>query len=158
MCCVGPLLVLVTGTGSALSSLSWLSNARPYLIGISIVSLGMAFWEAYKQPNAVKDDYGCEVETKKSLLVSKTFLWGVTFLTVLFFLFPFILAKFQPKNTESWNFQEANSKIELSINGMTCESCELHIVQSVQNIDCVFGTNASFAEVSTPIWFDRNTR
>ena len=90
MCCVGPLLVLVTGTGSALSSLSWLSNARPYLIGISIVSLGMAFWEAYKQPNAVKDDYGCEVETKKSLLVSKTFLWGVTFLTVLFFLFPFI--------------------------------------------------------------------
>lgn len=154
LCCVGPLLVLVSGTGATLSSIPWLSNARPYLISISIVSLALAFWQVYKKPKAIQDDCGCEVETKKSFLGSKTFLWIVTLLSVLFFSLPYVLAQIQPGHEATLNFPEANSRLELSINGMTCESCELHITQATQNIDGVYGTNSSFTEGSSQIWYD----
>ena len=87
LCCIAPLIAMFGGVAGAASTFSWIEPARPFLIGISIIALGLAFYQAYK-PVAV-DDCNCEVPEKKSFLKSKSFLWVVTVLSILMFSFPY---------------------------------------------------------------------
>src|SRR6266700_3492521 len=60
LCCITPVLALIAGSGSIASSFSWIEPARPYLIGITIVVLGFAWYQKLK-PLAT-DDCGCAVD------------------------------------------------------------------------------------------------
>mgnify|MGYP001322339754 CR=1 FL=1 len=73
LCCIAPLLALLGGVAGTASTFSWIEPARPFLIGISVIALGLAFYQAYK-PKPV-DNCNCEVPEKKSFLKLREALW-----------------------------------------------------------------------------------
>lgn len=51
VCCVGPLVLLMLGvTGSWIESLTAMEPFRPYLIGVTVLFLGLAFRKLYLVP------------------------------------------------------------------------------------------------------------
>ena len=43
LCCITPVLALLAGTSGLASTFSWLDPFRPYLIGLTILVLGIAW-------------------------------------------------------------------------------------------------------------------
>ena len=145
LCCIAPLVAILGGASGAASSFSWIEPVRPYLIVVSALALGFAFYQAYKAKP--EDDCGCDPNKKKSFLNSKGFLWGITILSIVMFLFP----------NYSYVFYNSNSSTPISVNdsalnytfeidGMTCSGCENHIESSVNTINGVFGLDAKYDE------------
>lgn len=53
VCCVGPLLLVMLGIGGArVGNLTALEPFRPYLIGLTLLLLGYAFYKIYSKPKA----------------------------------------------------------------------------------------------------------
>jgi len=155
LCCIAPILAIVSGTTGVASSFSWLAPLRPYLIGISALSLGLAFWYAYRKPKMV-DDCGCEPEGKQSILSSKKFLWAVTFISIALFSFPYysgFLIHSDNVNVESEIPSTAGS-LALNIDGMTCEACTQHVELALQGQRGIFSVKADYKSGTANVNFD----
>ena len=59
LCCITPVLALIAGTSGLASSFSWLEPFRPYLIGLTILVLGFAWYQKLKP----KKEIDCDCET-----------------------------------------------------------------------------------------------
>jgi len=47
LCCILPLAAVFLGVGSAALG-AWMEPARPYLLGLTVLCLGLAFYQAYR--------------------------------------------------------------------------------------------------------------
>jgi mercuric ion transport protein len=152
LCCIVPFLGLVGGSSSLASSFSFLEPFRPIFVGSTFLLLGYA-WYANLKP-AKKDDCGCEPE-RKSVLQSKGFLTVVTIVSLLLITFP-SYSEFlnQPSTYALADDQDKNKKVTLSVNGMTCASCELHIESEVVKLSGVSSVKASYENKSAIIVYD----
>ena len=45
LCCITPVLALIAGTSGIASTFSWIEPFRPYLIGLTILVLGFAWYQ-----------------------------------------------------------------------------------------------------------------
>ena len=64
VCCVGPLLLLMLGIGGAwVASLTALEPLRPWLIGATLLFLGLAFRRLYLQPQVCQAGKACAEPT-----------------------------------------------------------------------------------------------
>ena len=68
-------IAAIAGVGGTSSSLVWMEPFRPYLIGITIIAIGYA-WYAFVKLKS-KDDCECAVE-KTKFFQSRRFLIGMT--------------------------------------------------------------------------------
>lgn len=158
LCCIAPLLAIIGGVSVGASMFSWVEPFRPYLIGVSILALGYAFYQAYK-PKAA-DDCGCDVPVKKSILNSKGFLWTVTLLSLLLFTFPYYASAFYSSpqnNTNETILLEANQELntaKLWVVGMTCASCENHVNHALSKVEGVFFSETSSEDGTTIVQFN----
>jgi mercuric ion transport protein len=60
ICCVGPLVLLMLGIGGAwVASLTALEPMRPWLIGATLLFLGLAFRRLYLQPQVCAPGAAC---------------------------------------------------------------------------------------------------
>jgi mercuric ion transport protein len=60
VCCVGPLVLLMLGIGGAwVANLTALEPLRPWLIGATLLSLGLAFRRLYLQPQVCEPGAAC---------------------------------------------------------------------------------------------------
>lgn len=154
LCCITPVLALVAGTGSMASSFSWIAFARPFLIGLTIVVLGFAWYQKLR-PQAT-DDCGCAVDEKAKFLQSKIFLLIVTIFAGLMMAFPSYARVFFPKIekavivTEKSNFQT----VELSIKGMSCKACESEVNHKVNKLSGIIQSRVSYERKNALIQFD----
>lgn len=156
LCCITPVLALVAGSSGAASTFSWIEPARPYLIGVTILVLIFAWWQKLKPVK--EDDCGCEIEAKPSFMASKKFLLIVTVFAIVMTLFPYYSSIFYPENTQA-NVQldEANrEKLNIGIEGMTCDACQNHIDHSVGEVDGVISVNSSYFNGSATVVFDKS--
>ncbi len=48
LCCITPVVALISGTSGIASALSWMEPFRPYLIGLTIAVLGFAWYQKLK--------------------------------------------------------------------------------------------------------------
>jgi mercuric ion transport protein len=152
LCCIVPFLGLVGGSGSVMSSVSWLEPYRPYFIGGTFLLLGFAWYRSLKPLKA--DDCGCEV--KPSFFQSRKFLGIVTVLSLLLVSFPSYSAYIMQSNevSSSVDDQDSKKKITLGVNGMTCASCEHHIESEVIKLSGVSSVKASYTSKSAIIEYD----
>ncbi len=154
LCCLTPVLTLIAGSGSIASSFSWIAPARPYLIGLTVAVLIFAWYQKLK-PQAT-DHCGCVADHTPGFLHSKAFLLFVTLFAGLMVAFPFYARAFLPRDqmsstvTESPNFQT----VELSIQGMTCEACELHVKNEVDKLQGIIRSEVSYEKKNALIQFD----
>lgn len=122
--CALPLLSFIGVSGATLSELSWLDKLQPYLMGLTILSLGYGFYQAYrpvKEQNCDAAACACP-PTKRNFFKSKSFLWTAT----IFCLF-------------LWT-----SPLFLSTNKSTCNP------NSCENLNASCGTISSQQDSSTP--------
>jgi mercuric ion transport protein len=60
VCCVGPLVLLMLGIGGAwVANLTALEPLRPWLIGATLLFLGLAFRRLYLQPQVCEPGSAC---------------------------------------------------------------------------------------------------
>ncbi len=87
-CCALPLLLLGLGVGSA-GLATTLAPFRPYMIGITLVLLGIAFYTVYGCKQSCEGGV-CDV---KNIRRTKIWLWIATGLALLFLIGPDIIAR-----------------------------------------------------------------
>ncbi len=156
LCCITPVLALISGTSGIAATFSWLEPLRPYLIGITILVLGFAWYQKLKPKNEI--DCDCETDEKPKFLQSKTFLGLVTGFAIVMLAFPYYGSVFYPETEKELIIVDrANiQKINFGIDGLTCTSCEDHVNHSVNQLDGILNINSSFEKGNAIIEFDKS--
>jgi copper chaperone CopZ len=156
LCCITPVLALISGTSGIASTFSWLEPFRPYLIGFTILVLGFAWYQKLKPKKEI--DCDCETDEKSSFIQSKLFLGIVTIFAIVMTAFPYYSSVFYPKSEkEIIVVDKANIQtVNLEIKGMTCASCEEHINHSVNQLNGILNVKSSYENENAEIEFDNS--
>lgn len=86
--CGGVALPLFGFIGLSSATVQFLGKLKPVFLIITIVSLAYAFYKAYKpEPVDCREDGGAE---KQTFIQSKSFLWAVTILSSIMWLYPYV--------------------------------------------------------------------
>jgi len=156
LCCITPVLALISGVTGAASTFSWMEPIRPYLLGITILVLAFAWYQKLKPRTAEEIQCDCDEDEKKPFMQTKTFLSLVTVFAVLMMAFPYYGDIFYPKADKqvvvvsSSNIQE----VKFNVNGMTCSSCEEHVKHAVNGLPGILNVSANYEEGSASVQFD----
>ena len=156
LCCVTPVLALIAGTSGLASTFSWLEPFRPYFIGLTILVLGFAWYQKLKSKKQI--DCNCETEEKPKFIQSKTFLGIVTSFAIVMLAFPYYSSIFYTKTEKQIIIVDKSNieKVEFTISGMTCASCEEHINHEVNKLIGIVGLKASYENGNTIVEFDNS--
>ncbi len=155
LCCITPILALIAGASGIASTFSWIEPFRPYLIGLTILILGFAWYQKLKPQKEM--DCECEPDEKPKFIQSKTFLGLVTVFAILMLAFPYYSGIFYPK-TEKQIVVVDKSDIkttEFKISGMTCASCEAHVNHEVNKLNGIISSKTSYENGNAIIEFDK---
>ena len=162
LCCITPVLALIAGTSGVVSTFSWLEPFRPYLIGLTLLVLGFAWYQKLKTRKQI--DCACDTDElpagktgKPKFIQSKTFLGIVTVFAIVMLAFPYYSGIFYP-STEKQIIVVDKSDIkitEFKISGMTCVGCEEHVNHEVNKLNGIVVSKASYENGNAIIEFDR---
>jgi len=105
-CCGGTALLGLFGLSS--STLGIMEKLTPVFLGLTILSLGYAFYQAYKpKPAACCTDKNnllsnncCDDQKKTSFFKSKSFLWIITIVCAIMWIYP-LMFQSSAKNADS---------------------------------------------------------
>lgn len=158
LCCITPVLALISGASGVASTFSWMEPARPYLLGITVLVLAFAWYQKLKLRIAEEIQCDCEDDDKPSFIQSKRFLGMVTLFAILMLAFPYYGNVFYP------NAHKQNSKIEkqnvqkvtYTISGMTCSSCEEHVKNEVNKLPGIVSVSANSKDGNAIVKFDNS--
>ncbi len=155
LCCITPVIALFAGTSSIAATFSWIEPARPYLIGISVVALALA-WYLKLKPQT--DDDCCAVDGKPKFIQSKTFLLVITIFAAVMIAFPYYSKIFFPKTEKQIIFVEKSNiqSAEFKISGMTCEGCTEEVKHEVNKLQGILKSEASYQNANAMVQFDNS--
>ncbi|MBS3921718.1 MAG: mercuric transport protein MerTP [Nitrosarchaeum sp.] len=158
LCCITPVIALLAGSSSIAANFSWIEPARPYLIGLSIAVLAVAWYLKLKPVKTNDMNCNCETTKKASFLQSKTFLVLVTVFAILMMTFPLYANVFYPKTKVQATLAAVDNtqQIKFIIQGMTCEACEEHVNNELSKVNGVLAYNTSYATQSSLVTFDKS--
>ena len=155
LCCITPLLALISGSTGFASSFDWMKPYRPFLIVFTVVVLGYSWYQKLKPKKAITCN--CN-EEKPSFLQSKTFLFIMTIFALTMTVYPYLSTAFYAKNDKKVIFiDKANLETAtISVNGMTCTACETHINHAINEIEGVVNAKSSYKNGNTLVEFDKS--
>lgn len=147
LCCITPVLAVLGGLSGIASTFSFLEPLRPYFIAFTTIILGYAFYNAYKPKKKDEIECACDedkVDTKKSFINSKSFLWIIAVIAVVLITFYYSQAFFpEPQSILSTNSNHI-IKAKLEIEGMTCTSCEQSVDYALKSEKGVLSAESSY--------------
>lgn len=158
LCCITPVLALISGASGVASAFSWMEPLRPYLIGVTVLVLGFAWYQKLKPRTVEEIQCACEEDEKPSFLQSKKFLGIVTVFAILMLAFPYYGHIFYPSKEKqvvivtSENVQE----IKFNVSGMTCASCEEHVKSAVNDLPGIVEVSANSNEGTAFVKYDKS--
>ena len=157
LCCITPVLALISGAGGIASSFSWLEPARPYLLGLTTLVLGFAWYQKLKPRTADEIECACE-EEKPPFMQTKKFLGIVTVFAFVMMAFPYYGQVFYPKTEKQVIFVANNNtqEVKFSVSGMTCSSCAEHVKHEVNKLSGILKANASYEKGNAIVEFDNS--
>ncbi len=88
LCCIGPVVFALIGAGS-LGFAAAFEPYRPYLLALTVLFLGTAFYFTYRKREVQCEDGTCKIESAGKW--HKLFLWLAATFAVVFMFFPQIL-------------------------------------------------------------------
>jgi len=157
LCCWGPLVLTgVAGISGSTAYFSWLTAFRPYLLAVALLSLALAFYQAYK-PIPKENCKNCSPERKK-FIKSKLYVWLVASFILLMSLLSYYPKLFYSQTnsqmvlTDTSNFKS----VKLHIKGMTCVGCEEGINHSVKKVEGILHIKTSYNKGTSIIEYDKN--
>jgi mercuric ion transport protein len=178
LCCITPILAIVAGSAGLASSFAWLTPARPYLIGLTVVVLGLAWYQHLRkrmsrrtnfttepQPALAGNmDCACEAPGRASFLQSTRFLVLITLFAGLAMAFPYYGGYLLPGGSFSPSSQEALvtvtpdsaqvHQVVMWIPSMDCEACAKGIAYEVKQLPGVLHARVSYPQKKAWIDFD----
>ena len=154
LCCITPVLALIVGTSGMASRFSWIEPFRPYLIVLTILTLGFAWHQKLKPKKEM--DCACVTDEKPKFIQSKMFLGIVTAFVIIMLGFPYYSGVFYPSiQTQIIVVDKSDlKKTEFKISGMTCASCEEHVNHEVNKLSGIVNSKASYENGNAIIEFD----
>jgi len=160
LCCITPVLALISGASGVASTFSWMEPARPYLIGITVLVLGFAWYQKLKPRTAEEIQCDCEEDEKKPFMQTKTFLGIVTVFAGLMLAFPSYSGIFFPDNSNASKVIVVKESdilnAELSIKGMTCTGCEHSVNAALNSSEGVLEASSSYESGMATVKFDQS--
>jgi mercuric ion transport protein len=156
LCCITPLLAFISGASGLASIFSWMDAYRPYLIGVTILVLGFAWYQKLRPVPVTEIDCACETEEKKPFLQSRTFLGIITVFAILMLAFPYYGQIFYPvAKNKGENVAVSNIQfVQYKVRGMSCKSCEAEVKNEVNKLSGVLQTNVSYEKGLVAVKFD----
>ncbi len=156
LCCITPVLALISGASGVASTFSWLEPARPYLLGVTVLVLGFAWYQKLKPRSAEEIQCACEEEEKPLFMQTKKFLGIVTVFAFLMMAFPYYGYIFYPKADKGVVIVSSNNiqEVKFNISGMTCSSCEEHVKHAVNELPGIVSVLANSDEGIAGVKFD----
>ncbi len=157
LCCITPVLALISGVSGMASSFSWMEPFRPYLVGITVLVLSFAWYQKFKQKKA-KIECACEEDEKPSFFQSKKFLGIVTVFAVLMLAFPYYSYIFFPKTESKVIVVESNNIVQasLDIEGMTCQGCEEEVKNEISQLPGFIEAQVNHETGKATVKFDKS--
>lgn len=159
LCCITPVLALISGASGIAFTFSWLEPARPYLIGITVLVLSFAWYQKLKPRTAEEIQCACEEDEKPSFWQTKKFLGIVTVFAALMLAFPKYAHVFYPSNNNKEVVYVNSSDIQtviFDVEGMTCNGCAAHVENDVNKLPGIINIDASYEEETAKVEFDRS--
>lgn len=156
LCCITPVLALLSGISGIAATFSWLEPARPFLIGFTVFILGFAWYQKLKPRKQEEIDCACEEDEKPSFWQSRIFLGIVTIIAIGLLTFPSYSHIFYGKNkNEISGVKESSFAVaSFSINGMTCAGCEEHVNHAVNQLQGVLESSADYEDGTAEVKFN----
>jgi len=154
LCCITPILALIAGTSGLASTFSWLEPFRPYFIGLTILILSFAWYQKLKPKNQI--DCNCNINEKPKFIQSKMFLGIVTAFAIVMLAFPYYSKIFFSKKEKKFIVVDKSNiqRVEFTIRGMTCASCEEHINHEVNKLTGIVDMSVSYENGNAIVEFD----
>jgi copper chaperone CopZ len=158
LCCITPVLALISGAAGAASAFSWMEPFRPYLIGVTIIVLGFAWYQKLKPRRAEDIECDCEEDKKSDFWQSKLFLGMVTVFAVLMMAFPYYSSVFYPDNKKDVVIVQQNNiqTLHLNVAGLTCSACDNHVENAAYQVQGVINAKADFNTGKAVVKFDKS--
>ena len=158
LCCITPVLALISGVSGAASAFSWMEPFRPYLLGLTVLVLGFAWYQKLKPRTTEEIQCDCEEENKKPFMQTKIFLGIVTVFAFIMMAFPYYGHIFYPKADKQVMVisSEDIQEMKFNVRGMTCASCEEHVKHAVNELPGVVSVSANSVEGNATVKFDNS--
>lgn len=167
LCCIGPLLFAALGIG-AFGAASLFVTARPYLLSAAGLLLAFGFYRAYfRRAEACAPGEACA--TKPINKAGRAGLWLGLIGVVAFALSPhyaghlttLILQARRPSSAAPAAASSAGEpaqagleKVTVTIEGMTCTSCEQHVLAALRQTPGVHTADVSYKRGDARIEYD----
>jgi len=158
LCCIGPIAVAAIGFGSiAAFSVFW--EFRPYLIGLTLVLLGLAFYFTYRRREVQCEDGTCKFESAGKW--SKSAVWLATGTAVLAIVFP-LFSSTDTAAAQSMLFPQTGQSpqsavVILDIEGMDCRGCAAGLEATLGRLTGVYKAAIDFEKSRAIIEYDSTT-
>lgn len=159
LCCITPVLALISGVGGVAATFSWLEPARPFFIGVTAIVLGLAWYQKLKPRKKEEVACACETDEWPSFFQSKSFLGLATLFVFALLAFPNYAHVFYPKSPVA-NIvvvgKDNMQQVELTISGMTCQGCAEHVNHALDGVPGVLEHITSFEKRTSHVKFDKS--
>ncbi len=159
LCCITPVLALISGVGGVAASFSWMEPFRPYMIALTLGVLGFAWYQKLKPIKAEEIDCDCEDDGKEPFMQSKMFLGVVTIVGLALLAFPSYSHIFYSDSSRkiTTSIKMSNiQQINFDIKGMTCTGCEEHIKHAALELPGVLKAVSSYESGTASIVYDNS--
>lgn len=156
-CCILPLILGVASAGTVGLGAA-LAPYRPYLIGLTLLLLGVAFYFTYRPQKAGCDADGCETaKTVRTRRFSRAILWAVAVFTLGALAYPNLAAyqvsEAQAKMASVAVAPSAQSAV-FTLGNMTCPECTLSIVKALKATPGVYDAKVDFTVKRATVRYD----
>lgn len=155
LCCITPLLAVIAGSSSLAINISWLEPLRPFLILLTLVVLGIAWFRKLKAVKKPACD--CPSESRNSFTGSTTFLVLLTIVTILLLSLPYWMPSFSSgKQSAASGTTAPGTTLQsvFTVRGMTCTGCEEHVNAAVSQLPGIVRVSTSYKDKNSTVIFD----
>ena len=157
-CCWIPLLLIALGV-SAGGVGAWFEQYRWLFLGITAVLLGAGFYFVYFRKPYCAPGSTCATPNFKLQRFSRVMLWVATVVVIATAAFPEYVGFLIPAERSGVMGAESEqvSTTSLTIEGMTCEACAVHVRNALVNVPGVLDASVSYTQGEAKISVDKTS-
>ncbi|MBU2525620.1 MAG: mercuric transport protein MerTP [Bacteroidetes bacterium] len=159
LCCITPVLAFLSGISGMASFFSFMEPFRPYLIVLTLLILGFAWYQKLKPRTAEEIKCACSDDEKSPFTQTRIFLGIVTVFAALMLTFPYYAHIFYPSDNRKEvvivNASDVQT-VKFVVEGMTCNGCATHVENDVHTLPGIVSVNAVYEEGTAEVTFDQS--